>query len=370
MLVLVIAGGAFVLMFKNTLLPERYAFDSERIQRIASGRLWTIDPAFARPAGIYRAVGLEDNPTLAGFIGYGVAVLAILVVGLQSRHHAATTLTLVMMCACVLLSAMFLGFYSKDMFVFIPVFAVLLAPPGRRGLMLTVVALVVYALYFRPYWLAVGAIYLGLLFLMRRGWSLPRLVAAGLAAGVVAGLGLYFTAGRAPDYYRDLANAARENGINSTSQIREFVTLGEPLGGLANNLLTSLSLAVPLPLAALGGAYYLVLALGIFTLWAIFYRSAAIILRHRPVDARMSRALALVLAFSVTQGLFEPDYGTALRHLSPLLPLMLLVAWRASSERVSGDGVGDEIAELDAADVDPGAGRVVEPAPRVARLIR
>ena len=38
---------------------------------------------------------------------------------------------------------------------------------------------------------------------------------------------------------------------------------------------------------------------------------------------RPERAVALLLGLVVVQAIFEPDYGSYLKHLSPMLPLFL-----------------------------------------------
>lgn len=44
-----------------------------------------------------------------------------------------------------------------------------------------------------------------------------------------------------------------------------------------------------------------------------------------PERIRATRAASLLLAFLLVQALFEPDYGSALKHLTPMLPLVLMV---------------------------------------------
>jgi hypothetical protein len=49
--------------------------------------------------------------------------------------------------------------------------------------------------------------------------------------------------------------------------------------------------------------------------------------------------IAYPVAFVATQALFEPDYGSALRHLTPVLPCMLLALGLFA--RAIRDGAGE-----------------------------
>src|SRR5699024_6096102 len=47
--------------------------------------------------------------------------------------------------------------------------------------------------------------------------------------------------------------------------------------------------------------------------------------------AMLRRGLALILALGAVQALFEPDYGSALRHFTPLMPLGIALIQSASA---------------------------------------
>jgi hypothetical protein len=126
---------------------------------------------------------------------------------------------------------------------------------------------------------------------------------------------------------------------DAASVITPFVTWPEPLGGTSNVVLTWIALVIPVPLLLLGGAYYATLAAVIGFLWSTFIVA---IRRFAHSDTAQQgflegRSLSVVLAFVTTQALFEPDYGSVLRHLTPVLVLMLLYAWRGAASRKLAD---------------------------------
>ncbi|EOA1112542.1 hypothetical protein ACHM6P_005110, partial [Escherichia coli] len=42
-------------------------------------------------------------------------------------------------------------------------------------------------------------------------------------------------------------------------------------------------------------------------------------------DKTLRAVIALILSFSALQSIFEPDYGSYVRHLSPLYPLFFYI---------------------------------------------
>lgn len=87
--------------------------------------------------------------------------------------------------------------------------------------------------------------------------------------------------------------------------------------------------AVPLPLFLRLSPYYLVVAVFLLVLWFMFARAVHLSSDESRTDPRWARLVALVLSLTVVQSVFEPDYGSYVRHLTPMLPLMLaVILWR------------------------------------------
>jgi hypothetical protein len=137
---------------------------------------------------------------------------------------------------------------------------------------------------------------------------------------------------------RVLVNPGPHGAEAASSLISPFVSMPEPLGGIVNVMLTLVSLVFPWPLVSLGGLYYLFLTVVFVLIWISFGLSVRERNASRIPSAsrfRFDRAVALVMAFLSTQALFEPDYGSALRHLTPLLPLIVYVVWQATAARAA-----------------------------------
>jgi hypothetical protein len=105
-------------------------------------------------------------------------------------------------------------------------------------------------------------------------------------------------------------------------------------GDVLENLALCVQLIVPIPLLAQGSLLYVFYAVAIFALWASFAWSTG----HGPLrvfdgrpalrsDVHVVRAALFVVAVVVTFSFFEPDYGSYLRHLTPMLPLIIVATF-------------------------------------------
>lgn len=345
--------GYIVVLLREQLIPGRFLIDGFFIQRVAQGRA-TADVKYTNTADVYRFFGLADNPVGASLAGYTVAVVCVAVVAIKLRADPSNWTTTIVASVTLLLAAVYLGWYSKDVMVLVVVLTVLLAPPTRAGWILCVVSMIAYAWWFRDYWYLV-VVGFAVLTRFPRVLSFWRTLGLAVAITVLASLALVAFLGMDPDSYRSAANESRAESDVGTL-ITPFVSVSGPAGGVLNNALTGLALVFPLPLAMRGGAYYLAIAVVVAALWAILLTSS-----KYASDTTSRRAIALVVAFVGVQAVFEPDYGSALRHLTPLLPLFLWVSWRTLRDRRS-DVVHRRLGD---ARLDPGIATSAGTRPRI-----
>ena len=311
------AGLCFVLV-RDSILPARFLVDGELIRAIALGEA-EADRRYTNTAAVYGLFRLEHYPLAAYVLGYGLAVTALLVAWTRTRRSRGGLSSTVMTSLAVLLSAVYLGYYSKDVLVVPIVLAVLMLAERRRSEVVIVALMLVYAQQFRPYWFVVAGLYVGFRIIQPRvsaKWLVP------LAAIATAAVSLFivFVMGVPADSFRTSVNEFR---TEVGTMIVPFVDLPGPLSGVVNNVITLFALMVPLPILQNGGLYYLAIAAVIAWIWLSILRVAGPAVSAGTATSR--RAMALVLAFVCTQALFEPDYGSALRHLTPLLPLFVYV---------------------------------------------
>jgi uncharacterized membrane protein len=339
---LFLVGSACFVLLGSPFVPERFLYDSKKIATIAGGyQGYDSDKSFSTVGAIYRELGLAGQPTWAAGLGY-LLFVAVLLVALRGRIANAGLMGLALVAGSTVLAVVYVGTYSKDVFV-LPI--ALIALWRRRGLwpeVALVAAMVYYAHEFRDYWYLVIGGYIGFRLVMARRFSVRRMIGAALAALVVLAVVFQNYLGVELDFYRTKVNEVRIGDVDTRTLIEPFFDLEGPVGSFLNSALVLLTFAVPLPLIVRLSPYYLVVAAFLVVLWFMFARAVHLSTGESRTDPRWARLVALVLGLTVVQSVFEPDYGSYVRHLTPLLPLMLaVILWRPPPSSGSGAGPTD-----------------------------
>lgn len=332
--ILSIVAGYVLVTLRRDVLPDYFLFDSDKIQLSAEGQFYG-DPSFDLVGSFYRVVGLGDQPLLAGLLGYSVFVFLVVAAFFSRKSSSLSWYGLFLFGTSAIIGAVYIGGYSKDVFVLIIALALIVSRKQLLWDALIVLLMVLYGAYFRQYWVMVAVLYVLFRVLQPKLRSLWHLAWCLLGSVVLASLGVYYGLNANPDSFRSIVNEARDASVGASTVISPFIFGPQPLTGIVNNCLTAMALMVPVPLILLGGAYYLAIAAVLLLIWIGFFRSLKTVIVRRGEESvltqnemssvRRVRCAALVLAFLSIQAIFEPDYGSALRHIVPLFPAMLIV---------------------------------------------
>lgn len=331
--------GYAIVVFREGLLPERFSYDAARIAAIAR-REGAGDPSYAIVGNIYRVLGLAYHETVAGIIQYTLAAGLILVVFWRARSGRITIPQASVPMLALLLSAVYLGHYSKDAFVLPIAFAICFTSGSLTGTVIVLAVMAAYAATFRMYWWLVLVTFIAVVFIYRKRMTALSWIIGFAVAAVAVALGITVVLGVPADAFRLMTNEARLGTSDASTMITPYVNLPEPAGGIVNSLTTGFLLMLPLPLLRLGGIYYLLIMIAVSMLWLTLLTSVR---KSSPIaDFRVRRMLALLMAFLAVQSTFEPDYGSALRHLTPLLGVLVAVISECSRRSDSVSLAGEQ----------------------------
>lgn len=330
-------------------LPARFFYDSDIIQAIARGQEpFVPDRGYASAAAVYRILGLADLPTVAALLGF-VAFILVLCCAIGFGSENAYGLDhFVLTASAMVLAVTYLAGYAKDVFALIGILPILWAMRLPRAQWWQPIAgILLYGSIFRTYWLLIGA-------LMLVTWLALRLVARSshrLPVWVFAAVPVIFLAlwsfviapriaGQPGDFARVMVNENRRS-VDGASAIHPIFGSTSAPRVFAGLIVTGIGLIVPIPLLLNGSAPHVVYAIAIFALWVCLFRR--LVLDYpRLDDVNRGRALiglSFLLALITVQSVFEPDYGSYLRHLTPALPVMIaLLHVLARAERTSSVG--------------------------------
>jgi len=331
---------AYILL-ERPYLPSRFSNDSDMIQLIARQELQLSgDKSYQRVGDIYRLMRLAEYPEYAGLLGFALFCLAVAPLFRITNASSFSFLTVILAIMSLTLATIFLGTFSKDFLVILISLLAIFGGRSARSDIALVTGMALYAHLFRSYWWLVIFIFLGIRIVNYKQFS-PKITVLSIMGGLGI-LAVLFPRRLGVDinHYRDRINSVRVEEADAQTMIAPFFQLSGVVAGWANTLLTQVSFYIPIPLVAEMTAYHTLVAFYLLLMWSTFFRA---VLRYSVLklnEPNVSRMICLIIAFTTVQSIFEPDYGSYLRHLTPLLPVMLMTLIR--QERLSGLHMGED----------------------------
>ncbi|WP_426721618.1 hypothetical protein [Corynebacterium auriscanis] len=316
-------ASIFVSLNRSRFLPVEFESDARTILRFARGET-DEGGSFRTIANVYNTLHLTERPELAGLLGVGLATLLGILVVWRAAGIRRGIIAPGMLFMYLVFGGVFFGTYTKEILVLVVLIVIVSLAPSWAVEIVVVAAMFTIGVGFREYWLFVAAAYVVVRVLPFRWVKNRVLIPLMLVLNVAFSYGIYSFLNQPGDHFRTSVNEPRIHLDETATLIDRFVQgLPEPLGGIINNLLSLLSMAVPWPLLALKTPYYIGIFFVFAAIWLVFFMGV----RDKQESNRVPvhRAISLFAAFTVVQGLFEPDYGSALRHLTPFIPFALLI---------------------------------------------
>ncbi|MBT2535313.1 hypothetical protein [Arthrobacter sp. ISL-69] len=340
-LAIALAGVACTLsLVARRFLPERFLLDDHHIKLAIESPMAGEEKSqsFRNIAAVYRFLGLGYDPAMDALLTLVVFALAVFAAARWAEIARFGFVGVCVLAICFLCAVVYLAQYSKES---IPVLLVLLlmTMPRHLGAELCFAAAVVgYGALFRQYWFFVAAFYLVWRLLLTKTRSPLWMLTAIAVLYWLLELTFQNVLGQGLTAFREAVNDSRE-GVPVASLIVDPLAAGDGFSMVPGAVLVLLGLLVPVQLFLSGSAFHILSASMIAFLWITAF--AGILRAKRGPRAgaepdvhartkmdsnrslRATRAAALLLAVVLVQAIFEPDFGSYLKHLTPLLPLFL-----------------------------------------------
>lgn len=317
-----------VAMFKEYVMPPYYFYDQETIFQIMK-TTFSFMPAnsYGSSAYFYRILGFEKSSVFFALLSSLLIMGTYVFILIKVRGGDLNIVDLGVFLFFIFLSVINLTWQNKDFIVFLVMLPLLLTFASRAtGLIVWTLLAMVYAYYFRTYWFLFLLEFYGL-------WIASRYLKTGKALFILCLLSLLALSimvsvalGVDADSFRTSVNEGRmDNGQEgSNTIIRPWVGGGNPLLGWINISITWITFFVPFPLILLLSPYYLVISFFIIMMFKKIWQVASRVMTDKSYPLLTVFTL-LVIAFTVIQSMFEPDYGSYVRHLAPMYPLMFYI---------------------------------------------
>lgn len=328
----------------ESLLPPKYFADGQGIAslvqqdtafHVSLSGLLDGGGSFTNVVWLYRHLGfgLISLPAV-GVVTWLLGATAAAITAAVGRKRW-TVLGLTVTSAWIALLAVYLGQYSKELPALGAVWiATFLLRLRRWGTLLAAVILCAYAIAFRPYWLLVVAMWIFFGWLLRRQ-ARPRFAALVIVLVITLVSQAYHVVhGGYLSGIRDALNASRSGSPDAITAIYNAIPSGSLPADLIDAFTGWLRIVFPVELLAHGG----LVRIGGFTVQAMTtllmllvgwgVRAAAGFGTVRSAAGLARGLLALWLAFTFVQGIFEPDFGSAMKHAVAMLPVVVALGAR------------------------------------------
>lgn len=344
------------------MLPAKYFYDNRRILGMAIGdrnvKAWA--GTYIVAADFFKSINFFHFTTVNQWSTFLGLILTLLVFFMLLRLPEPDMIQTIFFLACIGLLNIYVFNIGKDsiqFLFFLAVYAVLLLPIDIPFVKIGIAAVILYyeSKVFRSYYVLIAAlviaIYCILLFFRSRHKIPPaiKIVLTIVAMYVLVCVMMVATSVVLPGEYqqimgiRDYSLAGREDDVDSVTVIKNWVggdnSTNLPLF-LLNYLINAVRMMIPFELAVMGVQYIP---------FVCFQVAVTVYLAHlfgkidEVDDEKQFLATAIFLGYVLASVLFEPDFGSWVRHEASTFPVLHLLVmspnqrlsqWKVDVEKI------------------------------------
>ncbi len=319
-----------VAMVKELVMPAYYFYDQKTIFDIMKFTFnFSPGNSYGSSAYFYRLLGFEQSSIFFALISSVMVMLTYIFILVKVRGGDLNLIDLGVFMFFVFLSVINLTWQNKDFIVFLMMLPLLITFASKSaGLVIWTFLAILYAYYFRTYWFLFLLEFYCLLFMSRFIKSGKGIFFLCLLSMLALSIMVSVVMGVDADSFRTSVNEVRLDGDSgqqgNNTIITPWVGAGNPILGWINISITWLTFFIPFPLILLLSPYYLLISFFIIMMFRKIWK-----VTHRVMENKIYPLLTIyslmIIAFTVIQSMFEPDYGSYVRHLAPFYPLMFYV---------------------------------------------
>lgn len=322
----------FYSIAKKYILPNYFFFDESTLtQYMQWGAKFKNGDSYASTAAFFNLLG-ADNDSLTFTIISTLMIVAQYIYCLNKSNIKSFTLVEISLFVFLtFLSVTYMSILSKESIVaLLLVPFMFLARYGLFGIIVWCALALLYAAYFRAYWFVMIPMFLGMYWIFRVANKPIFLILATPIALLFLSLAFSAFLGLDLDNFRTSVNEVRIDAgdSNARTMILPWIAGGGPIISWLNSCITWVTLMFPIPLFLLLSPYYLLIA-GLISI--LFYKSWGSFLKILADKSKpdLAACSALIISFTAIQSIFEPDYGSYVKHLAPLYPIIFYVIFKS-----------------------------------------
>lgn len=311
--VLVVVAVAFA---KEYIFPLKYFGDANTVEDLINNPSKdTGDKSFMNTALVFRFLKL-DRYVLTPFVTLVLYFWGVKAVFKRYKINNLSFINYTIITVYSAIGMVYLATYSKDLFLYSFVILPFIFLEKKKIILWTILVLI-YAYFFRMYWLLViSSFWVIKLYFIK---SIPRLIIAIVGFFFTIALLFELVLGISLSSFRDAANMIRTEDEAQT-MIQTYITGEAFVTEGFNAIVTLFFLIIPIPLFLFLKPFYVLMFFLIAFIFYYFFK----FLRKNIEDISYQNVYSLIISMLLVQSLFEPDFGSFLRHLSPFYPLLFI----------------------------------------------
>ncbi|KWZ85251.1 hypothetical protein [Heyndrickxia coagulans] len=329
LLYLILMIGLLIVYFSEYLLPDKYFIDSNTIKyyyTLLNGFSLKITDGFYNTALFYKILGFESikSRIIEGSINYIIYFVCLLVVFKFIGFNLNKIYNFFLLLIWSVIASIYLGQLTKEIILLLVLTSQLMAfhKNSKIGIVLSIIMTLLYAYFFRKYWFITIFLCTLIFYLLKYGYKvkiLYRFLIVFFCMFIIVCVANYYGI-----YLTDSRTLVNEI-LESNTKIENPLQNNSIFTDLFNWIYIWFSLLVPIPLLLKYGIIQTAFSLLNIVTVATFLLK---IKRHKysiPESLGFLWSISTVISFSLVQAIFEPDYGSYVKHEVVLIPMLLYI---------------------------------------------
>jgi len=313
--------GLVMVFFRMDILPDKYSYDSDGYEYASTSEysgVWVLGDSKENTARVYSILGYgySVDPLVANLSFFLFGLMFILPVLFLSDFKG---LDVVWVLGLYIIFSVYTVQYTKEHLAMLVVSLACALMVWKRYVFSCLLVLF-YSVYFRSYFFLFYVLSLAtyMLLVLGLGLRVKIFLIVGMYLSCIVALSILLGGDLSSIRY-DM-NDHRVGSVAAESMILPLFSSGGYAVDILNSVVSVVELVIPFRLVLNGSLLYL--AFSVFQIGLIIF----LVNRKRFVFASNAELMVLsnIVAFIFVQSLYVPDYGAYLRHVSAIVPLIIL----------------------------------------------
>ena len=331
-LLLIFVIGILAKIIQYNILPAKYFYDSKKILNMTLSEL-SADKAYEFTADFFKCINIFHFDSLLQWSIFIAIIGNIMIFVILLKDKEYTNIQYLFIYASIALLNIYVFNISKDIiqfliFSFIYIILEKKKTSDTKKIVLITIMLLIEALFFRVYYAVMAMLFITIVFMYNKfikrklmeKRSVIKLISIILIAFFIE---IMIVGIISKENYDSLLNARFSTNIFRTDDLDAATIIIDPLGYnsnvgifIGNYIINAIRMMIPIELATKGIKY---VAFIIYQL-AILY---IVIKSLKNISSKNYLYIAVYLAYFMVSVLFEPDFGSWVRHESTIFLILM-----------------------------------------------